>query len=144
VALGLHLLGRPVTLSSCWGDDPPGALIGAHLAATGVPVRRLRGLSRRSTVALAYVDTATGSADYDFLTAWDPAHIPLDPGVTLLHTGSLAAVVDPGTAQVLDACRQLHGRPGCAVALDLNVRPAVQPDRNAYRTAITRRSRPPM
>ena len=32
VALGLHRLGQPVTLLTCWGDDPPGTLIGSHLA----------------------------------------------------------------------------------------------------------------
>jgi fructokinase len=138
VALGLHRLGRPVTLTTSWGDDPPGAMIASHLAATGVPVHRLRSASGRSTVALAYVDTDNGSATYDFLTAWDPAQIPLDPDVTLLHTGSLAAVVAPGATQVLDACRRLHGRPECAVAVDLNVRPAALPDRAAYRAAITR------
>ncbi len=141
VALGLHRLGRPVTLATCWGDDPPGTLISAHLAATGVPVRRLRSASGRSTVALAYVDAANGSATYDFLPAWDPTDIPLDPDVTLLHTGSLATVLAPGAEQVLAACRQLHGRPGRGVAVDLNVRPAALPDRTAYRAAVTRLAR---
>lgn len=66
-----------MTLATCWGDDPPGTLIASHLAATGVPVHRLRSTSGRSTVALAYVDAGNGSATHDFLTAWDPIDIPL-------------------------------------------------------------------
>ena len=48
VAIGLHRLDRPVTLLSCWGDDPPGALIDSYLGVTGVSVRRLPSASRRS------------------------------------------------------------------------------------------------
>ncbi|MEH0579242.1 PfkB family carbohydrate kinase [Streptomyces sp. NBC_00377] len=76
VAVGLHRLGRTATSMSCWGDDAPGALIGAHLATTGVPVHRLPSASRRTTVALAYVDTATGAATYDFLAAGTPRTSP--------------------------------------------------------------------
>jgi fructokinase len=138
VAVGLHRLGRAATLMSTWGDDAPGALVGSHLATTGVPVHRLPSASGRTTVALAYVDADTGSATYDFLTAWDPVALALGPDVTLLHTGSLASVVEPGATRVFEACRQLHGTPGHAVAVDLNVRPAVLADRTAYLAAVTR------
>jgi fructokinase len=141
VAIGLHRLGHPVTLITSWGDDPPGTLVGRHLAVTGLDVLRVPAASARTPVALAYVDDATGSATYDFLAAWDPAHIPIGPDTVLLHTGSLAAVVEPGATQVLHACEQLHGRPGCVVAADLNVRPAIQPDRAAYRVAVERLAR---
>ncbi|MFF0163678.1 PfkB family carbohydrate kinase [Streptomyces sp. NPDC005263] len=42
VAVGLHRLGRPTTLMTCWGDEPPGELLGAHLDSIGVEVHRLR------------------------------------------------------------------------------------------------------
>ncbi|MFC1420228.1 carbohydrate kinase family protein [Streptacidiphilus cavernicola] len=138
VAVGLHRLGRPVTLVTCWGDDPPGALVAEYLAGTGLDLLRAPAATERTTVALAYVDEATGAASYDFLAAWDPVRIPVAEDTALLHTGSLAVVVEPGAEQVLRACRQLHGRPGRAVAVDLNVRPAVQPDRAAYRAAVER------
>ncbi|MEY9836248.1 PfkB family carbohydrate kinase [Streptacidiphilus sp. EB103A] len=136
VAIGLHRLGRPVTLVTCWGEDPPGTMIEEYLGSSGIDVLRAPSASGRSTVALAYVNQTSGSATYDFLTAWDPVRIPISKHTILLHTGSLAVVVQPGAAQVLEACRQLHDRPGRAVAVDLNVRPAVQPDRAAYRSAV--------
>jgi fructokinase len=141
VAIGLRRLRRPVSLITSWGDDAPGALVAEYLAGTGLEVLRAPSASGRTTVALAYVDDATGSATYDFLAAWDPDGIPVPDDTVVLHTGSLAAVVAPGADRVLDACRRLHGRPGTAVAVDLNVRPAVQPDRDAYRSAVRRIAR---
>ncbi|MBY8879999.1 carbohydrate kinase family protein [Actinacidiphila acidipaludis] len=138
VAIGLRRLGHPVALITCWGDDAPGGVVAQYLAGTGLEVVRAPSASGRTTVALAYVDDTTGSATYDFLAAWDPRDIPVPDGTVLLHTGSLAAVVAPGADAVVDACRRLHGRPGTAVAVDLNVRPAVQPDRDAYRAALLR------
>ena len=141
VAIGLQRLGVPVSLITAWGDDAPGALVGEYLAGTGLDVLRAPACSGRTMVALAYVDDATGSARYDFLAAWDPERLEVPEDTALLHTGSLAAVVEPGAGRVLDACRRLHGRPGTAVAVDLNVRPAVQPDRDAYRAAAERIAR---
>jgi fructokinase len=141
VAIGLHRLDRQVTLLSCWGDDPPGKLIDSYLTVTGVSVRRLPSLTRRSTVAHAYLDPSTGSATYDFLTAWDPIEITVPAETVLLHTGSLAAVVEPGATPILRTCRALRNRPGCAVSIDLNVRPAALPDRVTYRTQIERLTR---
>jgi len=96
VAVGLHRLGRQVTLMTSWGDDPPGELVSAYLDSTGVEVHRLPSASGRTTIALAYLDEATGSARYAFLAAWDPVEIPIPPQTTLVRTGSLAAVVEPG------------------------------------------------
>lgn len=141
VAIGLHRLDRQVTLLSCWGDDPPGELIASYLTETGVPVRRLPSASRRSTIAHAYLDPSTGSATYDFLAAWDPTEIIVPKQTILLHTGSLAAVVEPGATPILKACRALRNRPGHAVSIDLNVRPAVLPNRDIYRTQIERLAR---
>jgi fructokinase len=141
VALGLHRLGRPVTLMTCWGNDPAGALVQTHLAGTGMNVRRIENASARTTIALAYIDETSRSATYDFMTAWDPGPLPVAPGVTLLHTGSLAGAIAPGAERVLDACRQVHGRPGRAVSVDLNVRPAALPNRDTYRDAAERLTR---
>ncbi|MCX2971854.1 MULTISPECIES: carbohydrate kinase family protein [Streptomyces] len=137
VAVGLHRLGRPVTLVTAWGDDPPGELVAAHLRRTGLDVRRAPSASGRTTVALAHLDRA-GSASYDFIAAWDPVKLPVPPGTAVLHTGSLAAVVAPGAERVLEVCRHLHGTPGRTVVADLNVRPGAQPDRTAYREACLR------
>ncbi|GLW64319.1 ribokinase [Actinomadura rubrobrunea] len=137
VAVGLHRLERPVTLVTTWGDDPPGALIGAHLDAIGVEVRRAPSATDRSTLAIAYLDE-DGSASYEFVAAWDPRALDVPADTAVLHTGSLALVVEPGASDVLRACRRVRERPGTAVAVDLNVRPAVQRDRAAYRAACER------
>lgn len=138
VAVGLHRLERPVTLVTAWGDDTPGELVRDHLARTGVPVRRAPSAQPpgRTIVALAYLGR-DGSASYDFLAAWDPAELPVPEDTAVLHTGSLAVVVEPGASRVLQLCREQR-RLGRTVAVDLNVRPAVQPDRDAYRAAVTR------
>jgi len=136
VAVGLHRLGHPALLMTTWGDDPPGVLVREYLDGTGVDFTRADSESGRTTLALAYVDPETGAADYDFLAAWDPAALDVPDEVDLLHTGSLAVVVRPGAERVLEACRRMRHRPGAAVAVDLNVRPGVQPDRAAYRKAV--------
>lgn len=137
VAVGLHRLGRPTTLVTTWGDDPPGELVRAHLASTGVDVVRATSPAGRTTLAMAYLDR-NGSASYDFLAAWDPDRLPLPADTAVLHTGSLAAVVEPGATLVLELCRASRAVPGRTVVADLNVRPAVQPDRPAYLRAALR------
>lgn len=135
VAVGLHRLGRPVTLVTCWGDDPPGVLVERHLRETGAELVRVPSRSGRTTIALAYLD-ASGAASYQFLPAWDPVEIPVPEDAVLLHTGSLAAVLSPGAEQVRAACLGFRSRPGAVVALDLNVRPSVEPDHRRYRTIL--------
>ncbi|TNM26896.1 carbohydrate kinase [Streptomyces sedi] len=137
VAVGLHRLERPATLLTSWGDDPPGALVAEHLAGTGVEVVRLpTGGPARTTVALAYL-AADGSAHYDFLTSWAPTALDLPEDTAVVHTGSLAVAVEPGASRVLElaAAQSALGR---LVVADLNVRPAVLPDRSAYRALAER------
>ncbi|SFD34782.1 PfkB family carbohydrate kinase [Streptomyces aidingensis] len=136
VAVGLHRLARPVTLVTCWGDDPPGELVAARLAETGVPVIRAPAATARTTVALACLDR-DGSASYDFLATWDPAGLPVPEDTAVLHTGSLATILEPGAARVIALCEEQRAR-GRTVAADLNVRPAVQPDREVYLAACLR------
>lgn len=135
VALGLRRLGVPATLATCWGEDPGGRLVEAHLRRAGLDVQRFRGAGNRTTVALAYVDHVSGAASYEFLPAWDPGPIEVAPDVALLHTGSLAGVIGPGAERVLEACRHVRTTAGGTVAIDLNVRPAALPQRDAYRAA---------
>lgn len=137
VAVGLDRLGRTVTLVTTWGDDHPGEQISGHLAASGVEVVRAASLSGRSTVALAYLDS-NNSATYNFLAFWDPRRLEIAPDTSVLHTGSLAIVLEPGASEVLRLCKEVHAGGGPAVVVDLNVRPAVQPDRDAYRAVCMR------
>ncbi|AUA17213.1 carbohydrate kinase [Streptomyces sp. SID8361] len=137
VAVGLRRLGRPATLVTTWGEDLPGRQIAAHLDASGLDVVRVPSGTGRSTVALAYLDD-NGSATYDFLASWGPERLEVPAGTAVLHTGSLAAVLEPGAREVLRLCEQASASKDCTVVVDLNVRPAVQPDRDAYRAACLR------
>lgn len=136
VAVGLHRLERCVRVATCWGDDPPGELVVAYLDRVEVPVERARSASDRTTLALAYVNVATDAANYGFLTAWDQDQLPVPDDTVLLHTGSLAIVLEAGAERPRAAARTLRSRPGGVVAIDLNMRPAAQPDRAAYRRAV--------
>ncbi|GAB3119153.1 carbohydrate kinase [Streptomyces calidiresistens] len=133
VAVGLHRLERPVTLVTTRGEDHPGRLVDERLDGLGVDVLRVPSGSPRTTVALAHLD-AEGSADYDFLASWDPLDLPVPEDTTVLHTGSLAIVLRPGAERVRKLCAAQRAA-GRTVAVDLNVRPAVQPDRAAYLAA---------
>jgi fructokinase len=131
VAVGLHRLDRPVTLVTAWGDDAPGELVRGHLADAGMAVTRAETAPPgRTIVALAYLDR-DGGARYDFLADWAPLDLPVPEDTAVLHTGSLAVVIEPGASRVLRLCREQR-QAGRTVVADLNVRPAVQPDRDAY------------
>ncbi|MEU4831111.1 carbohydrate kinase [Streptosporangium sp. NPDC023615] len=138
LAVGLHRLGVPTTLLTCWGDDVPGALVAEYLGASGLPVVRARSASGRTALALAHIDAATGGADYDFLASWDPLDLPVPGETTLLATGSLAIAVEPGASRVHETCAAFRSRPAGMVAVDLNVRPRVLADRAAYRASAER------
>ncbi|MFJ3106775.1 PfkB family carbohydrate kinase [Streptomyces sp. NPDC086835] len=138
VARALARLGRPVTLVTCWGDDPAGEVLQKHLAASELDVIRAKSDCARTMVALTYAPNRIGGAQCQIMPAWDPLELPLDQDIDLLHTGSLAGVLDPGATRVLEACWRMSTRPGTAVSVDLNVRPAALPSRNAYRDAAAR------
>ncbi|MFJ3106781.1 carbohydrate kinase [Streptomyces sp. NPDC086835] len=132
VAVGLKRLGRPASLVTAWVNDPPGQIVNAHLRSTGVDIVRVPSASLRTPLAVAYVDE-NGSASYEFLATWDPHILPLPADTAILHTGSLAVVVEPGASYVLKLCREVRAQGRTLVVADLNVRPAVQPDRIVYR-----------
>ncbi|GAB3105956.1 carbohydrate kinase [Streptomyces calidiresistens] len=135
VAVGLRRLGREVTLVTTRGDDPPGELVRARVEEAGLDVRWMPS-SGSTTVALAHLDDA-GAARYEFLASWAPDELTVPADTAVIHTGSLAAVLEPGARRVLELCARQR-EAGVSVAADLNVRPAAQPDRERYRVAARR------
>jgi fructokinase len=122
VALGLGRLGDPVTLTTRLGDDAFGQLISGHLEASGVVVDR--GPEPWGPTSLAVATLAAGVASYDFRLHWDVEDLPPLPVETrCLHTGSLATVLAPGDAAVIDLLRREHERGRVTVSYDPNVRP---------------------
>jgi fructokinase len=136
VALGLARLGVPVTLKTRLGRDAFGEMILAHLEASGVQVD---GGPDGVSTSLAIATLAAGIASYDFRIDWDvEALAPLPIETRCLHTGSLATVLPPGKANVLDLVEREHERGRATVSYDPNVRPALLEDAARARPDIER------
>ena len=137
VALGLARLGVPVTLKTRLGRDAFGDMISAHLEASGVRVDG--GPEGGASTSLAIATLAAGIAAYDFRIDWDvEALAPLPIETRCLHTGSLATVLPPGKASVVDLVEREHKRGRVTVSYDPNVRPALLGDAARARPDIER------
>jgi fructokinase len=135
VAVGLGRLGHQVTLATALGDDAPGGMIGAELAASGVALAPGALSARKTSTATAWLN-ARGSARYDFDIVWEPLGLDALPGASFVHTGSIAAFLDPGA----DAVESLIGSVGASavVTFDPNIRPRLFPDREAVLARMDR------
>ena len=137
VALGLARLGVPVTLKTRLGRDAFGEMISAHLEASGVLVDG--GPEGGVSTSLAIATLAAGIASYDFRIDWDVGPLaPLPIEARCLHTGSLATVLPPGEASVVDLVEREHKRGRVTVSYDPNVRPALLGDAARARSDIER------
>ena len=137
VALGLARLGVPVTLKTRLGRDAFGEMISAHLEASGVLVDG--GPEGGVSTSLAIATLAAGIASYDFRIDWDVGPLaPLPIEARCLHTGSLATVLPPGEASVVDLVEREHKRGRVTVSYDPNVRPALLGDAAQARPDIER------
>ncbi|MFJ3088614.1 carbohydrate kinase [Streptomyces sp. NPDC086838] len=124
VAHGLARLGHDATLLTQLGPDDNGRLIRAHLAGGGVEVRTDGGPGPTPS-AVVTLD-GEGRASYAFDIAWTLGPVVLDRRPRHVHTGSIAAVTEPGAAAVLAAVESL--REAATVSYDPNVRPALMGD----------------
>jgi fructokinase len=136
VALGLGRLGRDVSLLSCLGDDDNGKAIAQHLTASGVRVEEASWGAERTSVATATLD-ASGAASYDFDLRWDLPSDAYAMGEPLVvHTGSIAAVLDPGAGAVLavaEAARQT-----ATITYEPNARPSLMGEPASARAKVER------
>lgn len=119
VAYGLGRLDVNVGLLTAIGNDERGGAIAAHLESAGVVL--LPGSQSLAKTATATAEIAAdGSAEYTFDIEWalPPAVLPYAPKI--LHTGSIAAFLEPGAAVVRNLLEQAQG--GCMVTFDPNIR----------------------
>jgi fructokinase len=138
VALGLARLGDSVTLKTRLGRDAFGDMILAHLEGSGVRVDG-RSDEEGAKTSLAVATLAAGIASYDFRIEWDvDALAPLPVETRCLHTGSLATVLTPGKANVVDLMEREHQRGRVTVSYDPNVRPALLGEPERARPEIER------
>jgi fructokinase len=124
-------------------EDRFGGLLRARLDADGVTIGVPQPSEAPTTLAAVDVDaagvaryrfymagTAAAALDYSALSAALPA------GVTALHAGSLALVMQPAGPGIE---RLIEGLPpGTLVMIDPNCRPEVIADRDAYRARLSR------
>jgi len=122
VAIGLARLGREAHLLTWFADDDGGAALSSHITGSDVHLVAGSAGASRTSRAVATLD-ADGAASYEFEIDWRlPEQIPsLEPVV--VHTGSIAAVLEPGASAVLDLVREHRGT--ASVTYDPNMRPGL-------------------
>ena len=133
VAVGLARLGRDVDFLTHIGDDPYGRRIAEYVDASGAKLVAGSQSADRTTTARLTVDES-GSANYEFDLDWQLSGTPPVAPPLFVHTGSIAAVHDPGclaVAALVDAYRV-----SATVSFDPNVRPSLIADRQLARTRI--------
>ncbi|MDT5049486.1 MAG: fructokinase, partial [Mycobacterium sp.] len=133
VAVGLGRLGREVDFLTYIADDAYGRRITEYLNAAGVQlVSESRTAERTATARSTIADD--GSADYVFDLDWQLSGTPPVAPPLFVHTGSIAAVQDPGclaVAALIDTYRV-----SATVTFDPNVRPSLIADRDLARERI--------
>lgn len=136
VALGLGRLGRGVDLLTWYAADEHGRAIEDHLKASGVALVPGSDSAGSTSVATGTLDD-DGAASYQFDLSWEvPRHWVSPPEPPLVvHTGSIAAVVAPGAADVRHIL-SAH-RPSATITYDPNVRPSLMPPPEVTRDVVT-------
>ncbi|MEL4357690.1 MULTISPECIES: carbohydrate kinase family protein [unclassified Luteococcus] len=122
VACVLSQLGHDATIGAWWGKDERGAAIEQHAADHGVPVQPGSDGAAKTPVAYAHLD-AEGRATYEFDLEWALPDMSGVERYAHLHTGSIAATLEPGGTQVVDAVKAV--KPTGTISYDPNVRPAL-------------------
>ncbi|TVS84156.1 carbohydrate kinase family protein [Mycobacterium helveticum] len=135
VAVGLARLGHEIDFLTHIGDDDSGQRIAAHLKASGVQLVPGSVSAARTPSSVAAIG-ADGSAAYTFDLDWQLSGTPEVAPPLLVHTGSIAAVREPGclaVAALLDTYRV-----SATVSFDPNVRPSLIEDRALAHERIER------
>jgi fructokinase len=139
VAVGLARLDHAVQFIGRFGKDAYGESIAAHLRSSSVMVP-LPPDESPTSLATALIDD-DGAASYTFDLAWElpglAGRLPfMLQGTSLLHTGSIATMLEPGAADVLAAVE--HAHPNATVSFDPNCRPSIIKDRDYARAQVER------
>jgi fructokinase len=126
-------LGADVAFVGAVSDDRFGTAIMARLGGDGVELGAVERVRAPTTLAVAEL-SSHGGARYRFYVEETsaPALVDAHPprGTTALVTGGLALVLQPMASAVCDAVGDQPS--GVLVVLDVNCRPAVITDRDAY------------
>lgn len=135
VAVGLARLGRDVDLLTHIGTDDRGQRIADYVEASGAHLVPGSQSARRTPTALASLDDA-GSATYTFDIDWQLTGTPEVAPPLIVHTGSIATVLEPGCLATAALVDTYHLSATCT--FDPNIRPALITDADAARNRIDR------
>ena len=135
VAVGLARLGHRVALATLFGEDDRGARIASHLGQEGISLTEGNPdyMGGRTSVATSSLD-ATGAAAYSFDLSWELPELATFEGVGHVHTGSIAATLEPGASAVLKAVQS--ARPTATISYDPNPRPSLMGNPHEVRAKI--------
>jgi fructokinase len=132
VAVGLARLGHDLTFATLVGNDDRGARIASYLEGEGISLAEGSVGKLPTSVATSTLN-ATGAAAYSFDLAWELPGPSLE-GVAHVHTGSIAATLEPGASAVLATIQR--ARPRATISYDPNVRPSLMGDPHEVRAKI--------
>lgn len=135
VAVGLARLERGVDFLTHIGHDPRGRSIADYVSTSDAALVEGSVGAAKTPVAMATLD-ATGQATYTFDIAWSLSGTPEVGPPLVVHTGSIATVLDPGclaVAALLDTYRL-----SATVTYDPNVRTALIDDADLAKERIER------
>lgn len=133
VAIGLARLGRDVDFLTHIAGDGPGLRIADYVKSSGAHLVPGSNTARRTSTAVAKI-ADDGSADYAFDLQWRLSGTPEVAPPLLVHSGSIAAVREPGCLAVAAVLDTYHV--SATVSFDPNVRPALITDRDLAEARI--------
>lgn len=133
VAFGLAALGHQVDLATWVGTDERGELISALCDSCGVRITTGSLGAPFTSVAHATLDQF-GAATYRFELEWRLAPVPGLREYAHVHTGSIAAVLEPGASAVRQTVRTAHD--SATISYDPNVRPSLMGSPDLARRTI--------
>jgi fructokinase len=133
VAVGLARLGRDVDFLTHIADDAHGRRIAEYVKTSGAQLlSESQAADRTATARLTIGDD--GSADYVFDLDWRLSGTPPVAPPLFVHTGSIAAVQEPGCLAVAALVDTYHV--SATITFDPNVRPSLIVDRDQARERI--------
>lgn len=135
VAVALARLGETVRLATQLGRDPHGRMLLRHLRDNAVAVVA-GSVGDGHATSIARTVLQQGHASYEFSVTWQPLAPEtrtslLGDDSICLHTGSIAAAVEPGADSVLRAVLEASSR--TMITFDPNCRPSIMGPRDPVR-----------
>lgn len=121
VAIGVAALGHESRLTAYLGEDEHGDRVREHVERYGVTLTEGSTGATRTSTATAHLD-ADAVATYDFDLSWEVGPQDLT-GTGHVHTGSIAATVEPGGSAVVELIERARSQ--ATVSYDPNARPSI-------------------